>query len=111
MVAIHCNRASTASPVGAEPKRLSEPLVEIRERPAAVLAVAHDPYRHGRADDAGHRPDGAVIVAGLEPNRAALDEPSRADVIVAPILPSTTAPTIAPCIGPHILVQAIGGPA
>ena len=52
-----------------------------------VLAVAHDPYRHGRADDAGHGPDGAVIVTRLAPDRAAFDKLSRSRVVLGPPLP------------------------
>src|SRR5208283_4274887 len=56
-----------------------------------VLAVAHDPYWHGWTDDAGHRPDSAMVVTWLAPNRAALDELSRARIVLRPPLPDDRA--------------------
>src|SRR5271165_4102076 len=56
-----------------------------------VLAVAHDPYWHGWTDDAGHRPDSAMVVTWLAPNRAALDELSRARMVLRPPLPDDRA--------------------
>ena len=96
--------------VGAEPQHLAEPFVEIAERRAAARRVAHDPHRHRRADDAGHRADRAVMMAGFECDGAAARR-ARAPVLVSAAQPSNRiAPMIAPCIGPHMRAQAIGGP-
>ena len=47
----------------AEPQRAPRPLVERREGPRPRALVAHDPDRHRRRADAGHRADVAVLVA------------------------------------------------
>ena len=52
--------------VGAEAQHLAEPLVEVAVGAVAARRVLDDPHRHRRADDAGHRPDRAMMVAGLE---------------------------------------------
>ena len=52
--------------IGAEAQHLAEALVEIAVGAVAAVGVLHHPDRHRRADDAGHRPDGAVLVARFE---------------------------------------------
>ena len=65
-LAIHFKRVDHLGAVGAEAQHLAEPLVEIAESQTPARRLAHDPYRHRRADDARHRADRAMMVAGLE---------------------------------------------
>ena len=53
-------------PVGAVAQHLAEALVQRAARRAAVHRVAQHEDPHRRADHAGHRADGAVVVARLE---------------------------------------------
>jgi len=70
--------------VGAEPQHLAEPLIEIAEGQIAARGFAHDPNRHRGTDDAGHRTDRAVMMAGFEWNRTALRQHTRLLDVLGP---------------------------
>ena len=57
--------------VGAVAQHLAETLVERAERTPTGAGVLQHPHPHRRGDHAGHRPDGAAVVAGLERDRGA----------------------------------------
>jgi hypothetical protein len=52
--------------VGAVAQHLAEAFVERAVRAVPVRRVLDDAHRHRGADDAGHRADGAALVAGAE---------------------------------------------
>ena len=61
--------------VGAVAQHLAEALVERGEGAVAEGRVLDDPDRHRGGDDAGHRADGRVVVAGRERDRARGGQP------------------------------------
>ena len=64
VVAIHCRRSITSVPLAPKRSTLPRPSFRLRVGAVAAVGVLDDPHRHRRADDPGHRPDRAVMVAG-----------------------------------------------
>ena len=60
--------------VGAEAQHLAEPFVEVAVGAIARGPVLDDEDRHRRADDPGHRSDGAMVMAGFEIEAARRDQ-------------------------------------
>jgi hypothetical protein len=95
----------------AEAQHLAESFVETGKRALAVGAVLDHPHRHRRADDAGHRAHRAVLMAWRKSDCFRRPASLRACSTSAAQPSYRIAPQIAPCIGPHIFSNAIGGPA
>ena len=72
--------------IGAEAQHLAEPFIQVAEGAVAGRAIADNPHRHRRADDAGHRADRAMMVAGRESNVAALHEALGGLAVLSPAL-------------------------
>ena len=70
----------------AEPQRAARALVERRVRARAAALVGDHPDRHRRRADAGHRADMVVLVAGLDRDLAALEQPLGLGAVARPAL-------------------------
>src|SRR5204863_71453 len=69
-----------------EPEGAAGAFVERREGLRSVVLVGHQPDGHRRRADAGHRADVVVLVAGLELDLAALDQPLGLGAVRSPAL-------------------------
>ncbi|TKS63928.1 MAG: hypothetical protein EWM73_00905 [Nitrospira sp.] len=70
--------------VGAEPERSADSLIEVTERLIAMDGIDNHPHGHGRANGAGHRADGGMMVTGFEDNLTTGSQGRRACVIFRP---------------------------
>ena len=96
--------------VGAVAQDLAEPLVEGAVGAGAGGGVLEHEHPHARADHAGHRPDGAAVVARLEARpRCRASNSATASSGSATRPSSAAAPISAPRSGPDARSQVIGG--
>ena len=97
--------------VGAVAQHLAEALVQRAPGRAAVHRVPQLEHPHRRRDHAGHRADGAVVVARVEGDRRRGRARARPPRRCRPGPRRACAPTSAPLIGPEARSQDSGGPA
>ena len=71
------SRSSTSGEFAPKRSTLPRPSLTLQIGAVAAIGVLDHPDRHRRADDAGHRPDGAVLVARFERDGAGPRPASR----------------------------------